>query len=146
MGDIKSKYGSSGQAITITLNSLADDTLVLSNEISNTTDLFFDAGVQVQIKTGAAGVDSNGYIVVYAIGSSNNGSDYPDSANYELTPIGRFNANVNDTEFTSNVMKAAVGFNGQLPEKWKICVKNKTGVALASSGNSAWYQGNLAQG
>jgi hypothetical protein len=148
MGDIKAKYGTSNQSITITLASLADAAKAVSNEISNTANLFLDALVQFKIKTAAAGVSSTGVVYIYAVGSADGGTSYPDSVNQTKLLIGIMDANANATTFTSVPMSVAAAFNGKLPEKWKIVVENQTGAALdATEGNHAkFYQGVLAQG
>lgn len=147
MADINLKYGSNNQTITIILASLANGSKAVSNEINNLTNLFFDALLQLKIKTGASGVSSSGVIRVFAIGSADGGTSYPGSPNNELKPIGIFNANANATTFISNLVSVANAFNGKLPEKWKIVVKNDTGSALdATEGDhSKFYQGVFAQ-
>lgn len=147
MADIKIKYGPNNQSITITLASLADDAKVVSNEINNLSNLFFDALIQLKIKTGPSGVSASGVIRVFAIGTSDGGTSYPGSPNNELLPIGIFNANANAITFISPIMSLANAFGGKLPEKWKIVIKNDSGSALDSTeGNHVkFYQGVLAQ-
>lgn len=146
-GDLKSKYGSSGVNITITLASLADGAKATSSEISNTSDLFLDVLVMIQVKTNASGVDAAGVVYVYAIGSVDGGTTYPDSDNDNKQFIGVMTANANATTYKSNALSVANAFNGKLPEKWKIVVENQTGAALDSTeGNHAKEsQGVLGQ-
>ena len=145
--DIKLKYGASGQAITIILASLADGAKATSNEISNTANLFMDVLIQLSIKTNATGVSGTGVVRVYAIGSVDGGTSYPDSANNGMLPIGIITANVNATTFTSSPMSLAAAFNGKVPEKWKIVVEDDTGADLDGTelNHTKLYQGILAQ-
>lgn len=152
-GDIKQKYGSANTAITITLTSLGSTSLRASTAVDNSTNLFADALVQVQIKTNAAGTSTTGYVNVYAYGTS--ASTYPggisgtDAAytggTSAVTVIGRFPATANATTYTSNPLSVANAFGGSLPTNWGIVVENQSGAALDASVGSAWYQGILAQ-
>jgi hypothetical protein len=156
--DIKAKYGSSNQAITITLASLADGSARESTVIDNTTNVFLDALLQILIKSGGSGVSATGIVEVYAYGTSDNGSNYGDGAtgsNAAFTPtdppnlrlIGVLNVVANATTYKSNPMSVAAAFGGVLPQKWGIVIVNRTGAALDSTeGNHAkFYQGLLAQ-
>lgn len=159
MADIQTKYGTSNQSITITLNSLADDALRASTAVDNTSNLFLDALVQlkVNVTVGAPAGDKN--VLVYAYGTSDGGTSYSGAAtgtdaayggvagqvidNCKLIGIVSLDA-VNET-FESDVFSVAAGFGGVLPDHWGIIVKNQTGQVLASSANSAFYQGVLTQ-
>jgi hypothetical protein len=146
-GDIKSKYGASNTTITIALVSLADNGKVSSSEIDNSSDLFWDALVQIKVKTGVSGINANGTIPVYAMGSVDGGTTYPDSANVDTRLIGIMNANASAATFQSNPMSVAAAFNGVLPQKWKIVVENQTSSIFdTTSGNhAAFYQGIFSQ-
>jgi hypothetical protein len=135
-------YGSNNQTITISLNSLADGATVFSSEISNTSDLFLDVLIRVIVLTESSAIDATGYITVFVVASADGaGGTYPDGANDELKPIMVFNANVASTTYNSPLASIASAFGGVVPEKFKIGVKNDTGNALESTGNSAHYQG-----
>ena len=146
-GDLPLKYGASNRPITILLAGLANGSKATSEEISNAADLFHDALVQLKVKTGASGVSSTGVLYVFAIGSADGGASYPDSENDERKPIGIIKANADATTFISELMSVAAAFNGKLPERWKIVVKNETGAPL--DGNEPdhikFYQGVLVQ-
>lgn len=129
-GNIKQKFGSAVD-LTIVLASLADAANVLSSEVDNTSDLFNDVLVQLQVTTGASGVSSSGVVHVYAIGIID--SLEPGSPNVLLNPIGVINANVNATVFKSNVFSVANAFGGKMPPRWKLVVRNDTGAALDST-------------
>ena len=74
MAEIKNKYGTSSQAITITLNSLVNDGKRESTAVDNSTSLFLDAVVQVKIATNASN-DSTGdkSVYIYAYGTADGG-------------------------------------------------------------------------
>lgn len=144
-------YGTNGQAITITLASLANTSLQQSTSIDNTINLHNDALVELAIKTGASGVSATGYLDVYAYGTANNGTNYSGGATgtdgaftgtLNIKRIGRIAAVANATTYT-DVFAVAPAFSGVLPQKWGIIVENQTGAALdATEGNHLKvYQG-----
>lgn len=158
MSDIKAKFGSSNQGITITLASLANDAARESTVVDNSTNVFLDALVTLKVKSGASGTSTTGYVAVYAYGTSDGGTTYGDTATgsdaaitltspTNLRLIGMINVVANATTYKSNPMSVASAFGGALPEKWGIVVVNKSGGTLdGTEGNHAkFYQGVLAQ-
>src|SRR4030042_1203674 len=75
MADIKAKYGSSNQAITITINGLANDAKRESTAVDNSVSCFTEALVQVKIATNAT-ADSTGdkSVHIYAYGTADDGT------------------------------------------------------------------------
>jgi hypothetical protein len=148
-------YGSSGAAFTITLNSLAYLSAQSSLAVANNSNLFLDALVTVIIASGATGVEDVGTCDVYAYGSVDGGSTYPEGCGTNtsvtltnptnLRRIGTVNVVANSTTYESEPMSVAAAFGGVMPQYWGICVVNNSGAALGSSGNSAMYQGIYAQ-
>jgi hypothetical protein len=146
-------YGSNGQAITVTLNSLGSAAARASTAVNNSSTLFEDCLVEVTIKTGASGVAATGYVAIYAAGSVDGGTTYPDGATgtdgavTQVVPpnsklIGTLNCVANATVYKSNAMSVAAAFGGTLPQYFVIIVSNQTGAALdASAGGSAQFQG-----
>ena len=130
MAIVRSNYTNS-QPITITLASLADAATATSSSIDNSTDRFISADIQIKFKT-AAGTTALGVIQVYIIRSADGGTTFDDSAiNAEI--IGAFNANTDTTTF---IVSLDTALNGQLPDFWKIAVKNLSGAAFdATAGN-----------
>lgn len=155
--DIKSKYGTSNQSISITLASLANAGARSGLAVDNTTDLFLDALVQIKIKSGASSVLSSGYVEVYAYATADGGTTYPEGAGTDvgvtltippnIRTIGRLNVVANATTYKSSPMSVAAAFGGILPDHWGIIIENQTGAALDSTGgnHAALYQGVLAQ-
>jgi hypothetical protein len=157
--NINSKYGSGGQAITLSLASLANGSARASTVVDNTSNLFLDALVQLKIKSGGSGTGATGYVNVYAYGSADSaGIAYPegitgsDAAATLTSPtnlrlIGVINIVANATTYVSEPMSVAAAFGGVLPDHWGIVVQNNSGGALDSTeGNHAKvYQGVYAQ-
>jgi hypothetical protein len=156
--DIKAKYGTSNQTITLTLASLANSSSRASTVVDNSSNLFLDALVSLNIKTGASGTASTGYVSVYAYGTSDGGTNYTEGATgsdaaitlvspTNLVLIGLINCVANATTYKSGPMSVARAFGGVLPEKWGLVVTNSTGGALDSteSNHLKIYQGVLAQ-
>jgi hypothetical protein len=154
---IKALYGTSNQAITLTLTSLASAAARQSTVVSNTTDLFLDALVAIKTKTGTP-LSSDKAIYVYAYGSSDGGSTYPDAvtgsdAAYtmisptNLKLIGIINAPTASTAYEAGPWSVAAAFGGVLPEKWGVVVQNATGATLSVTGgdHGVWYQGVSGQ-
>ena len=155
MSDVKNAYGSAGQAITITLASLADGAIRQSTAVDNSTNLFMDALVMVKIKTAASGVDSNGVVRIYVYATVDGGSSYSGectgtdsslSTARNLSLLGVMTANAVSTTFYSPVYSVASVCNGTLPQKWGIVIENGTGAAFDGTGgnHSVQYHGVYA--
>lgn len=153
---IRSLYGTSNQSITCTITSLANAAQRGSTAIDNTSNLYLDALVQLKIKTNASGTSATGYILVYAYGTADGGSDYGDgvsgtdgAATLTVPPnlriLGVINAVANSITYISNPFSVAALFGGKMPDHWGIVVENQTGATLDASIGSAWYQGVQAQ-
>lgn len=149
---IKSSYGTSNQAFSITLTSLANAAARGAAAIDNTTNLFLDALVFVKIKSGASSVAANGIAVVYAYATADGGTTYSDgvsgtNAGQTLTvppnlkQIGTVNMVANATTYDGGPFSVAQAFGGILPDHWGIVVVNGSGDSFDASIASAWYQG-----
>lgn len=156
--DIKSKYGTSNQAITVTLASLADGSARESTSVSNATNLYLDALVQLVIESASAGVSSTGFVAVYAYGTADGGTTFSDSATgtdaaITLTSppnavrIGICNVVAISTTYECAPMSVAAAFGGVLPDEWGIIVENNSGAALGATeaNHKKFYQGVFAQ-
>lgn len=150
----ESKYGTNGQAITITLASQANNGQQQSTAIDNTSNQYLDALVQLTYKNGAGAPAAPFLVNVYAYGSTDNGLTYGDTCTGtngsvtltvppELTLIGSINVPTSATQYKSNPMSVKAAFNGVLPDFWGIVVENKSGTAAdGTAGNFlAEYQG-----
>lgn len=157
-GDLKSKYGTSNQAITITLASLAASATVgrEGTAIDNTTNLFLDALVFLLIESGT--VSGNKQVLLYGYGSSDGGTTYTDGATGSDAGFTRKDPSnlrgpyvipcpTNSVVYKAGPFSIAALFGGVLPDRWGIAVFNDTGAALSATAgnNKAFYQGVLAQ-
>ena len=153
-GDIKLKYGTSGQTITVTLASLANNGVRESTVIDNSTNLFIDALVGGKIKSPATATSTTGYVTIYAYGTVDGGTLYSEEATGtdaaitltsvpNLKIIGTINIVANATTYNFGPFSVASAFNGILPDHWGLIFENKTAGTLDSTGSnhSVKYQG-----
>jgi hypothetical protein len=157
MSTFKSLYGTEKQSITITLASLTNTSVRGSVVVDNTTNLFLDALVQVQIKSGAASTSANGFANIYAYGTVDaadslytEGSSGTDQSITLTVPtnarlIGTLNMVANAVTYVSEPFSVAAAFGGVLPEKWGIFVENQSGGTFDGTTAFAYYQGVYAQ-
>jgi hypothetical protein len=152
---IEPLYGTSGQAITITLASLANAAARQSTAVSNTASLYEDALLYIKITPAAAAVSATGYVNVYGYGSVDGGTNYPegitgtDGALTFLTPtnlilLGQINIVANSTARSIGPVSFCRTYGiDRLPAQWGIVVLNETGAAFnATAGNFVVeYQG-----
>lgn len=160
--DIKNAYGTSNQAITITLASLANDvtgprTGRQSTEIDNTTNKFIDALVFLKVLTASAATSATGHVDVYAYGTADGGTTRTETAGatdaaITLTDppnarlIGVCNTVANSITYNCGPFRVSIAFGGILPDKWGIIVINESGAALnaTEANHGKWYQGVYA--
>ena len=122
---------SSKTAITISLNDLANGSIATSNVINNSSNLYEDYLIEVVIAGTAA---SNAFCEVKLL-ASEDGTNF---GTWESgIPLGTIDLSVSPQTGHFSVVNSLF----KAPQYFKIAVKNNTGNALASSGNSASYQG-----
>lgn len=156
--DLKAKYGTSAQVITLTMASLANNGAQASAAVDNSSDLFLDALVDFKIKTGASSTAATGTVNIYGYGCADGGTIYSDGATggtaaITLTSppnarlIGVINAVANATTYYAGPWSVAAAFGGILPQKWGVILENKCGSTLdgTAANHGAWYQGVYAQ-
>lgn len=152
MSSIKEAFGSSNQAITITLTSLANAGARQSTSVDNSSNLFLDALVFLKIKSASGSVSATGYAYVYAYGSVDGGTTFSDSASGtdgsitltvppNMRLIGVINMVAVSTTYEAGPFSVAAAFGGILPAEWGIVVVNNTGAAFDGTTASAYYQG-----
>lgn len=130
MAILKPIYGTK-TAITISLNSLANGSIAVSNAIDNSTDRYQDFLIEITISGTAA---SNAWLDVRLL-PSEDGTNFGTWEN--AIPLGTINLSVSPQ--TAHFSLLNVLF--QAPKYFKIAVKNNTGNNLSATGNSASYQG-----
>lgn len=160
MADVKTAYGSNGQALTITLTSLADSSTAgrESTVVDNSSNKFLDALVTCKIKTQNSGsIASPSAVFVYVYATVDGGSEYPDTVTgsdaaitlnnpTQLQLVGTVYAAAINTTYKGGPWSIASLYGGRMPEKWGIVVVNDTGTALTSTGSDhvVEYQGVYA--
>jgi len=154
-GTIKPLYGTNNQSMTITMASLASAAARASTAVDNTTNLYEDVHIFFKMATNTAGVSATGYINIYAYGTVDGGTTYPeaitgtDAAITLTTPpnlvlIAQLNANAVSKTYTFGPVSFCRMYGlDKLPAKWGVVVVNQTGAAFtATAGNYAvTYQG-----
>lgn len=157
-GDIKQKYGSNNQAITITLASLANAGARESTQVDNSSNCFRDALVGGKLRSPASGTAATGTVNVYAYGSTDGGTTNSDKASgsdagitLTVPPnakiIGVINVVANATDYEFGPFSVADAFGKVMPSSWGLIFENKTGGTLDSTGgnHAVHYQGVLDQ-
>ena len=135
MATIKQDYAASA-AVTISLNSLASGTAVLSSEIDNATANKYLAA-DIEINANWATGTPNGTLDVYLVKSAD-GTTFADTA--ELSNLTFLCSVTPDSVTNTNTVTKVIRVE-QLPNKWKILAKNTDTLALGASGNSINYVG-----
>lgn len=141
----KIAYGTS-TAITHTLASLANNAVRQSAVVDNSSDLFSDAVVLVQVKTSSSSLANDKACYVYVFGSedgtiyqgsSAEGNGGGDSALTLDNPTNMILARIINCPAVSTTYKVifnvASFFGGVMPKKWGIAVHNYTGQSLDST-------------
>ncbi len=124
------KYGTK-TAITISLNGLANNSVAISYTIIISANLYQDYLIEIVISGTAS---SNAFCEVRLL-PSEDGTNF---GTWESgIPLGTINLSVSPQIAHFSLLNALF----QAPQYFKIAVRNLTGNALASSGNSASFQG-----
>lgn len=150
MSTFKPLYATA-QSFDITVNSLGNNSANSSAVVDNGTDLNDDVLGHVVLTAGSSGVSASGYAEVCVHPSVDDGTSFAGTTATAKTSgitkrangfkiAGRIpltaNNQVNELSFS-----VAALFGGTAPKKFMISIENKSGASLASSGNSAKYQG-----
>jgi hypothetical protein len=144
-GDIKQVFGTS-TALTITLASLASSATAgrESTAVDNTSNLFLDAHVFVQIAL-QAGTPANDKAVYVYLAASEDGAEYTDNATgsdaaitlrdpTNLRLLGVINCpDSGGLTYKSHLMSVAAACGGMMPRKWNVVVRNYTGVTFSAT-------------
>jgi len=131
MAVAKPLYGSK-TSISISLNGLSNGSIAISDTIDNSSTLYEDFLIEVVI---SGTTSSNAFCEVRLL-PSEDGTNFATWDNG--IPLGIVDLS------SSSPQRAHFSLLGVLykaPQYFKIAVKNNTGSALSSSGNSASYQG-----
>ena len=155
----KTLYGTNNQAITLTLAGLAASATVgrASTAVDNTSNLYLDALVFLEVETGTVSGDKQ--VLLYAYGTVDGGTTYTGGVTGTdagftrldptvLRPIAVIPTPSNSVVSQAGPFSIAQAFGGVLPALWGLVVCNDTGATFSatSANNKAFYQGVLAQG
>ena len=149
MATTEMNYAAVEQAMTITLNGLADNGIRESAFVENTTNKFIDAMV-MGVLTGAAGANGVGYL--YAYGSIDGGTKFSGNAGGLDQAFAGTKQNLkwlgsilvpSAASFEFGPFSVANAFGGVMPHQWGVVLEWVDGgaIALAGSGNSISYRG-----
>lgn len=140
--------------ITITLTSLGSGAWRESTAVDNTTNRYVDALVGGLVQVGTLSAD--GTVDFFAYGSYD-GTNYTagvtgsdgtitwgttgntgDDSFYDLRFLGSISTDGNDdnTDMRWGPFSVAALFDGKLPQKWGIVVRNNTGATLHATGTN----------
>jgi hypothetical protein len=160
-GDIKGKYGSSGQTITCTFGNNPTGTISqhgrLSAAIDNSSNGFAEVLIQGKIKTGGSTPSGNKQFIIYGLGSADGGTTYTDGLAAgdadssalppSAKPIINLPVAVASTTFVFGPIAVSPAFGGAMPAFWMIDVFNDNGVtpSTTNADHSFWYQGSFSQ-
>ena len=136
MASVKWEVGSDTTVMSTSLNSLADDSNVVSSEIDNTTDLYLFDDVEWHHATLAYAAVADSVIELYCVSQELDGTGYEDGEDGTIDPpqvnlVGVFNIRETTAAQTHILRQIPIS-----PSKYKYVVINKTGQPLASSGNT----------
>lgn len=120
-------FAANNQLVTITLDSLANNSVAVSSAIDNSVNRFSSGDFKVTIKTGT-GTASNGSVCIMFLKSSDGGITFDDADESNAMILLTFNANVDATTYSVSADTRRNG--GQLAEHFKIAVLNETGTAF----------------
>lgn len=151
-------YGDADVPITWSPASLASSLTAAraSAVIDNDADdapRFLDVMVTVKFKLTTGTIANDQRVYIYAYGTTG-GTKYPDSVTgadagitlnnpTALRPIGHVDTPTPNISYTSMPMSLAAAFDGLMPSKWGIAVRNYSGVAFTATAgdHEAVYQG-----
>ena len=137
MGEVTwTSYGSWTTALSTGLNSLANDGLAISSAIDNSTnkDLFID--IEVYLASVDLSSQTNPAIYIWLVARTD-GTNFEDGGS-SVAPARAPDAIVPLRE-VNGAQRVFARMLMATPDQFKILVQNKTGAALASSGNTVKY-------
>lgn len=134
------------QTLTLTIASLANNTVNASAVIDNTSDLFDDILIVGKVQANSTGVNAAGWFEIAAHPSIDGGTAFAGTtatgaasgttkrnSGWKSVARPKLNANSMVNEFSQSL---AALFGGSLPPKLLVTIENQSGAALDStSGN-----------
>ena len=136
MTSVQWEPGTDTTVMSTSLNSLADDSNVVSSEIDNTAALFLFDEIEWHNATMTYAPAADSVIELYCVSLELDGAGYEDGESGGIDPpqvnlVGIFELRSVTTAQTHILRQIPIS-----PNKYKYVVINKTGQTLASSGNT----------
>ena len=136
MASVKWELGSDVTAMTTELNSLADDARAVSSEQDNSTDLYLFDDVEWHNGTFGGTPDAGAVMELYCVSQELDGTGWEDGESGSVDPasanlVGVFNIRASTAAQTHILRQIPIP-----PSKFKYVIINRSGQALASSGNT----------
>lgn len=146
MADIKTGYGASAQALTITLTGLADSATVgrSSLAVDNSSNRYLDVLVSAKFGLTTGTISAPSAVFVYAYASVDGGSEWPDTVAgtdsgitinnpTQLKLLGAVYCAAQSTVYKGGPWSFASLYGGRMPERWGVVVINDSGIALSGT-------------
>lgn len=146
MADIRTGYGASGQALTITLTGLADSATVgrQSTSVDNASNRYLDALISAKFGLTTGTISAPSAVFVYAYASVDGGSEFPDTvagtdgtitinSPTQLKLLGAVYCAAQSTVYKGGPWSIAALYGGRMPERWGVVVINDCGIALSGT-------------
>jgi hypothetical protein len=150
MADIPMKWAAPtvayGNYLTTTLNSLANNTTDLGAEINNETNLCTFMDLELTLASLDISGQASPAVVVYMLESIDGGTDFDTgddavSADASMPPTDKICAQLGLRPGTGAEAKLAVKSVIPIPPgRFKLMLRNKTGVAFGATGNILAYR------
>ena len=131
MATFKPLYAAEASVTVTGFNSLANGSTATSNAVDNSSNLYQDYNVRVNVAGTAA---TTAWLEVRLLTS-------PDNSNFDVwesgIPLGVINLSATPQQGNFSLLNILY----QAPKYFKIAIKNNTGAALSGSGNTVNVQG-----
>ena len=150
MADVPIKWAAPTVAytsyLTTTLNALADNTTDLGAEINNETDLCTYMDLELYLSSLDLSSESSPTVVIYLLESIDDGTHFDTgedgvSAETDVPPadkiLTQFGLRVNTAAEVKHAIKSMLPIP---PGRFKMLLRNKTGVAFGATLNTLYYR------
>lgn len=145
----KPNYQTSNQAMTITLNSLANGSSAFCTAIDNSSNLYSDYLIELTITAASSSVSATGTVTVLLAATVDGGTTYT-TRTQDCKVVAVLDLSANNAIARLDPVSVAQFYGGRCPQKFQVAVLNNSGAALAASptapGNTGVYQAIIDQG
>ena len=132
--------------LTTTLNALADGALDLGAEINNETNLVMYMDLELTLASLNLSAQASPAVTVYMLESVDGGTDFDtvsdaETADANMPASDKIIASMGLRPFSGAEAKTAIKSIIPIPPgRWKLALRNRTGVAFGASGNVLAYR------